>query len=480
MPKSEPKKIPKSLSVIIWEKTIYCQMVGKGWISEPLSRLEDAAALIQEHYKPKGRLAMLYDPDILQTEYTECPGNSRDIAHEALAGSHETIANSHTAWGLQQPWPIPGAGGANGTLCSYETTPSLYPLLTTLRELQYPVNRVFPFTSLAFNAANMPGRTFVFIVVDQRSQAYVYLQTAAGVRAARKLYAGKRENYDVWSEISTVFNEYSLAFDDGGQRPLIRIYQAPGTDVKTQCPYWSVFQEQALTEVSSFDGLANVLNSLPPRHISSLVEDMPRHIDFDFGMKIAAAVLAVVFLGIGIYAWIDLDKDYTEIRRLEATKTNLTQQKNQLERNKKQIETLRALYSRDIFDLSDGRVQLLQLLPSAIPREATLTSVAAGHDGGAGFRLTGVFWNQRTSGAKQQPAARTAAATTPLTPITRTLETQIPGLLCAASGNQIQPTGDFVLQGTTPQPESMVKTAAKTAGTKANPSAPPAKTPAKK
>ncbi|MDF9828344.1 Tfp pilus assembly protein PilN [Ereboglobus sp. PH5-10] len=435
----------KPQGLFIWEKTVYYNDPVKGWLRKPLVRLEDAVSVVQEHYKKKSSLVMAYDPDIMQTEFAECPGGGRPIVREALSGSHESIANNLTGWGFQQPWPLPGSGGSFGSFCSYETVPSLSLLRSSLMDVGYSVPRAFPLATLAMHASATPGRTSIFMIVDKDSQAFVYINTMSGMKACRKLYAGKRqEAYDVWSEISMVFGEYGVTFEDGGQRPQMRIYQAPGTDVKTQCPYWDVLQAQAQVEVMGFGALELLLLSVPGKHSSSLMEDMPKTIVLDFGLQIATAVLLVVFIGFGIFAYLQLQKDSKTIKALTTQQNALTAQKVRLEKNKGEMENLQKLYAKDIFEYSSGRVQLIQMLPVAIPREGTLTSV---NISGETFRLAGIFWKMNTT----QP--KTADTTDPTAAIKRTLEGSIPGLLVNQGGNKYTDgTGDFIVEGTTPKP----------------------------
>lgn len=440
-------------TLIIWEKTAYCHNGDKGWIGIPLPRPDDVIAVVQEHFKKKSKITLVYDPDTMQTEFAECPPGGRAIAREALAATHESITNMHTAWGVQESWPIPGSGGNHGTFCSYETAPSLYPLLTPLRELGYVIENAFPLTSLGMQMGESFGRTRIFLLIDQGSQAFVYLHTSAGVRAVRKLYAGKRaEAYDVWSEISMVFGEYGVNFDDGGQRPVLRICQAPGTDVKTQCPYWDVLNAQTQMELVGFESIAIMLGHLPSKHASSLMTDMPKYVDMDFGLKITGAVFAAILLGLGIYAYIDLSKDYREIRNLQTQANGYAVQEARLRANKNEIESLNKLYSQEIFEKSRGRFKLLDALSTAIPRDATLTQMSIGANDGLEFRLAGVFWNWKAGVQRGKPAPAGAASNaTPFTQIKSSLETSVQGLLSPPAGNQIQPNGDFVIQGTTPQ-----------------------------
>lgn len=462
----------KPQGIFIWEKTVYYNHPVKGWGRSPLARLEDAASVVQEHYKKKSSLVLMYDPDVMQTEYAECPGGGRPIIREALSGSHETIANNLTAWGFQTPWPMPGSGGSFGTFCSYETVPSLNLLRSSLLDLGYSVPRAFPLATLAAYAPTTPGRTSIFIVVDRDSQAFVYINTMSGVRACRKLYAGKRaEAYDVWSEISIVFGEYGITLDDGAQRPQVRIYQAPGTDVKTQCPYWDLLQSQTQVEVLTFGALEILLLSVTARHSSSLMDDMPKTIVLDFGLQITAAVFAVALIGFGIYSYLSLQKDSKAIKSLNAQHGSLVTQKARLEKNKTEMETLRTLYAQDIFEYSKGRVQLMQTLSFAIPQEATLTTASAS---GETFRLNGIFWTQNNTATSHAPArGASASSNDPTAPIKRTLESSIQGLLVNQGGNKFNATnGEFILEGITPKPaiatasaSAPVETAAK-AGSK--------------
>jgi hypothetical protein len=434
----------KPQGIFIWEKTIYYNDPVKGWVHEPLAHLEDAASVIQEHCDKKSSVALMYDPDVMQTEFAECPGGGRPIVREALSGSHETLANDLTGWGFQTPWPLPGSGGNFGTFCSYETVPSLCLLRSSLQDVGYSVSKAFPMATLATQATMTPGRTTIFMVVDKDSQAFVYISTTSGMRACRKLYAGKRAAaYDVWAEISMIFGEYGVTFDDGGQRPQVRIYQAPGTDVRTQCSYWSVLEAQAQVEVLSFGALELLLLSIGAKHSSSLMEDMPKTIVLDFGLQIAAAALAVILLGFGIFAWLNLQKDAKVIKGLNTQLAGLTAQRARLERNKNEMETLRRLYAQDIFEYSMGRVQLVQALTLAIPREATLTATTIG---GETFRLMGLAWNQG-------PVPRGSVGADPTATIKRTLESSIDGLLVNQGGNRFNNTnGEFVVEGTTPKP----------------------------
>ncbi len=440
-------------TLIIWEKTAYCRDDDKGWRRIPLVRPDDMITVVQEHFKKNSRISLIYDPDTLQTEFSECPPGGRTIAREALAATHETIANMHTAWGVQHSWPLPGSGGNHGTFCSYETVPTLYPMLMPLRDLGYVIDDAYPLVSLGAQMGESHGRTRIFLIVDRESQAFVYLHTAAGVRAVRKLYAGKRQgDYDVWSEISMVFGEYGVTFDDGGQRPLVRICQAPGTDLKTQCPYWDVLQEQAQVELVSFDALGIMLGALQRRDPSSLMADMPKFINLDFGFKIMGVIFAAMLLGAGIYAYIDLGRDKREIRALQTQDMGFAAQEAKLKANKAEIESLNKLYAQDIFEMSRGRFKLIDVLPAAIPKDATLTQASIGAGGGLDFRLSGVFWNWKANmqRGKSMPGGNAANAT-PFTQIKSTLETSVQGLLIPPAGNQIQPNGDFFIQGTTPQ-----------------------------
>lgn len=252
-----------------------------------------------------------------------------------------------------------------------------------------------------------------------------------------------------------VLGEYGVTFDDGGQRPQVRIYHAPGTNMKADCPYWNVLETQAQTEVYNFDSLALLAKSLQSRHPSSLVIDMPKYADLSFGFKVACGVLTAVILGFGIYTLINLSKERREIRGLQTQDSGYAVQESKLQRNKTEIENLDRLYSQDIFELSDGRIRLLETLPAAIPREATLTQVNIGSGGGADFRVAGVFWNWKTMSQPQKGKNTLGAASTMATPFTAiksNLESSIRGLLIPPATNQIQATGDFIIQGTTPQP----------------------------
>lgn len=449
-------------TLIIWEKTAYCRADDeKGWLRVPLVRPDDVIAVVQEHFKKNSKIALVYDPDTLQTEFSECPPGGRAIAREALAATHESIANMHTAWGIQESWPMPGSGGNHGTFCSYETAPILYPLLSPLRDLGYEVDNAFPLVTLGMQMGEAHGRTRIFMVIDQGSQAFVYLHTSTGVRAVRKLYAGKRPGeYDVWSEISMVFGEYGVSFDDGSQRPLMRVCQAPGTDMKTQCPYWDVLKEQAQVELVGFESLGIMLGSLQGRQPSSLMADMPKFINLDFAFKVMSGVLAAILLGFGIFTYIDLSKSRKDIRGLQTQDAGYAAQEARLRANKAEIESLNKLYSQDIFEKSRGRFKMLDVLPSAIPRDATLTQLFMGAFSGQGgaqptgqeFRIAGVFWNWKASmqSGRNAPGG-SASSATPFTQIKSSLETSVQGLLIPPANNQIQPNGDFLIQGTTPQ-----------------------------
>jgi hypothetical protein len=440
-------------TIFIWDRGVYYS-TAKGWARTAIERVEDAAAIVQEHCKRDSKILLLYDPETLQTEYSECPGGGRAIVREVLAGSHESLNNPHTAWGFQSPWQISAsAGGNHGTFCSFETIPTLYLLSQTLYDLRYPISRCFPIATLAMFSGATPGHTNVFLVVDKEGQAFVYLNTATGLRAARKVSAGKREDFDVWSEISLIFGEYGVTFEDGGMRPVVRIYQAPGTDAKTQCPYWETLAAFGQVEVHNFSVLATLFAGIPPRHTSSLIEDLPKNINLDFGLKFGAAVLATVLLGGGIYAYNDLSKASREIRVLEGQQSSLTTQKTSLERNKREIEELHKLYANDRFDYSHGHLQLLQALSGAIPRDATLLNISVGTEAPSKFKLNGIFWNQKVA-ASRQGGSTTVNNLSPVTSITRHLESTIQGLLVAPSPNAFNSqTGDFVLEGNTPRPE---------------------------
>ncbi|OAM89947.1 hypothetical protein OH491_16980 [Termitidicoccus mucosus] len=442
-------------AIFIWDKVVYYS-TAKGWARTAIERVEDAAAIVQEHCKRDNKIMLLYDPETLQTEYSECPGGGRAIVREVLAGSHESLNNPHTAWGFQTPWQISAAAGGNqGTFCSFETVPSLYLLNQTLYDLKYPVSRCFSFASLAMFSGTTPGRTNVFLVVDKDGQAFVYLNTAAGLRAARKVSAGKREDFDVWSEISLIFGEYGVTFEDGGMRPVVRLYQAPGTDAKTQCPYWETLAAFGQVELHNFSVLATLLASIPSRHSSSLIEDLPKNISLNLGLKIGAAVLAAILLGGGSYAYNDLSKDSREIRSLETLQSSLATQKTGLERNKREIEEFLKLYANDRFDYSHGHLQLLQALGGAIPRDATLLNISIGVEAPSKFRLNGIFWNQKVSMSKQT-GSTAVNNVSPVTPITRHLESSVQGLLVAPNTNSFNSqTGDFVLEGNTPRPEGV-------------------------
>lgn len=446
-------------NIIIWEKSIYYHVEDKGWSHAPLQRLEDAVAIIQEHCKRRSKIAFIYDPDILQTEFAECPMGGRNIVREVLSSTHESVANPHTAWGYQAPWPLSASsGGSQGTFCSYETAPNLYLLNKTLGDLGYTVTRAFPMASLASQAGMTPGRTSILLTVDlKRGQAFVYLFTANGLRACRKLYGAGRADYDLWAEISLVFGEYGITFEDGGQRPSIRIYQAPGTDAKTQCPYWDVISRQAQVELLGMGSLAALMQGVPVRHSSSLLTDLPRTVRLDLGFQVAGAVLAAALLGFGIYAYLDLGKEKTELKALGKKEAGQIGEKNLLLKNKNTIETLRTLYSQDIFEFSKGRLAIVNSLPAAIPRNATLLSLSAGVEKESHFRLQGVFWNQNTGASRKPGGARmgptTANTSTPMTGITSYLETNIKGLLVDQKNSKFLPSGDFAIEGNTPMPE---------------------------
>jgi hypothetical protein len=451
------KAAKQQQGIIIWEKAIYYRSAKGGkWARTNIERMEDTAVVVQEHCQRDAKLMMVYDPDLLQTEYAECPAGGRAIVREVLAGSHESLINPQTGWGYQTPWPISaGTGGNQGTFCSFETVPALYLLNQTLYDLHYPVSRCFPFVSLAMFAGSTPGRTNVFLVVDQEGQAFIYLHTATGLRATRKISAGKREDFDIWSEISLVFGEYGVTFEDGGQRPTVRIYQAPGTDMMTQCPYWETLSSFGQVELHDFGALMVLLAGLMPRHGSSLLEDLPKNISLDFGLKVAAGMLAFILLAGGTYAWLDLGKNRDAIRKLETEQRMLTAKKIQLDRNKQEIEELRRLYANDIFDYSKGHLQLTHALPAAIPRDASLLNVNIGGDGPSRFRMTGIFWNQRT--AAKAAGGGNVNNVNPATPVIRHLESTIQGLLVAQNTSSFNnQTGEFVVEGNTPRPDGHV------------------------
>ncbi|MDR0352013.1 MAG: hypothetical protein LBI02_01205 [Opitutaceae bacterium] len=443
--------------IIIWEKAVYYRSAKSGqWARTPIERVEDAAAIVQEHYRRDTKMMMVYDPDLLQTEYAECPAGGRAIVREVLGSSHESLVNPHTGWGYQTPWAISaGAGGNQATFCSFETVPSLYLLSQTLYDLHYPVSRCFPFASLAMFSGATPGRTNIFLVVDNNGQAFVYLHTATGLRAARKISAGKREDFDVWSEISLVFGEYGVTFDDGGQRPTVRIYQAPGTDAKLQCPYWETLSAFGQVETHDLGALMILLAGLLPRHSSSLLEDLPKNINLNFGLQVTTSLLGLILLAGGVYAYFDLGKDNDDIRKLETTQRTLTAQKIQLDRNKKEIEELRRLYANDIFDYSTGHLQLARSLPVAIPKDATLLNVGIGGDGPSRFRLAGIFWNQKTA-ATRAGGGGNVNSINPSTSIKGHLESTIQGLLVSPNTSSFNnQTGEFVLEGNTPRPDGV-------------------------
>ncbi|AHF89631.1 hypothetical protein OPIT5_04650 [Opitutaceae bacterium TAV5] len=444
-------------SIIIWEKSAWCQIPGKGWTRLHLSRLEDIAAVVQEHCAKGDSLTFLYDPEILQTEFTECPFGGRTVIREALSSTHESIANPHTAWCYQVPWPLSATSGGNqGTFCSYETTPSLHLINQTLGDLGYSVAGAFPMASVTTHGGFAAGRTSVLLVVDpQQGQAFVYIFAANGVRACRKLYGAGRADYDIWSAISMVLGEYGVTLEDGGQRPYIRIYQAPGCDCKTQCPYWDIFKAQAQVELLDFGSLATLIRRIPSGHSSSLLADLPRAIRLDRGMRIASIVTGILVLGLAGYAIFDLGKERTAISAKRKQENLAQQQRNHLQDNRLEIDNLRRLYSQDIFEYSRGRVALMESLATAIPREATLISVRAGGEPPAVFDIRGVFWNRNVEaasarGKKGAPAGDSA----PLAGIKSTLENTVRGLLVNPESTQFTGgSGDFVLTGTTPLPE---------------------------
>lgn len=447
----------KTETVFIWEKSLYCSVAGKGWRSFPLARLEDAVALIQEHIKEGTRINLVYDPDLLHTEYTECPTGPRNIVREAVAATHEAIGNMHTAWGFQTPVPIPGSNGNNSTFVSYETVPSLLLLRKSLEEIKRPIHRAHPLLSIATQAGASPGRTTIFIVVENEKQAFIYLHTATGVRACRKLYAGKRDDfYDVWAEISLVFGEYGITFEDGGQRPAVRVYQAHDTDIKTQCSYWDSLQQMAQVEAYNFSVLASMAGNLPGRHTSSLMEDMPRTVRLDMGFQIACGVFGVALLGLGIYAYFVLSEQSRQIDGLATEEKNYTAQKTLLVRNKTEMEKLQTLYAQDIFEAGGSRWKFLDAVVRITPREATLVGVTAGspmREGGEekhAFQVDGIFWN---AGVDATDGRNAGNSTTLITPITMGLSKEIPGLLVTEDPGALRPaTGDFTIKGKTPVP----------------------------
>ncbi|EIP99939.1 hypothetical protein OpiT1DRAFT_04472 [Opitutaceae bacterium TAV1] len=445
----------KQHGIIIWEKSIYCEVPGKGWTRQALPRLEDAVTVIQEHCEKNASLTFLYDPDTLHTEFTECPLGGRAVLREALASAHDSIANPHTAWGFQTPWPLSATSGGNqGTFCSYETAPSLYLLNQTLGDLGYTMARAFPMASLTAQGGITPGRTGILLVIDQpQGQTFIYIYTSTGIRTCRKLYGAGRADYDIWSEISMVLGEYGVTFDDGGQRPQVRIYQAPGNDCKTQCPYWDILSRQAQVELFDFGSLIMLTRAVPAGHSSSLLSDLPRSLRVDFGFQVTAAIFGFILVGFGIYAWLDLRKEHKEITARRRTERSYTDQKYRLEQNRREIENLRTLYSQEIFELSRGRLGLVESLATAIPRDATLLSVSAGGEEDARFHIRGVFWNR-------QPAASSAAnaglshSSTPLSAIKSELERTVGGLLVDETKTNMTPdSGEFAMEGTTPLPE---------------------------
>lgn len=425
----------KTETVIIWEKSLYCHSAKGGWQRFILERLEDAATLIEENIAPRTRLAIIYDPDILQTEFTDCPTGGRAIVREALSSTHEPVANGYTAWGFQVPVPIAGMPGRGTTFCFYETTPVFYSFRKTLETLKYPVARVFSLASLAGQVSHTPGRTSLFLVVDEGLQAFVYLQTATGVRACRKLYAGKREEYfDIWAEINLVLSEYGVSLGDGNQRPQVRIYQAPGVDVKTQCPYWESLSQLAQAELYSLVSLGSLIANMPANDVGSLTEDMPKTIDCNIFFQIFTGLFIAGILGAGGYAYFDLTEDSQKIAKLTDDKKKATGENQNLLRNKTEMETLTQLYSQAIFEASKLRMQVFSLFPSIVPKDATLMGVDAGIEAPEQIRLNGIFWNEGSRSARPAPGAPQGGgrggSVIPalLMPIVQGLSSQVPGL----------------------------------------------------
>jgi hypothetical protein len=445
----------KTETVIIWEKSLYCHSAKGGWKRFILERMEDAAALIEENIAPKTRLGIIYDPDILQTEFTDCPTGGRTIVREALSSTHEPVANGYTAWGYQVPTPIAGMPGRGTTFCFYETTPVFYSFRKTLGALKYPVTRTFSLAALAGQVSHTPGRTSLFLVVDEGLQAFVYLQTAAGVRACRKLYAGKREGYfDIWAEINLVLSEYGVSLDDGNQRPQVRIYHAPDMDVKAQCPYWESLSQMTQVEVYNISSLGSLLANMPANDVGSLTEDMPKMIDCNIFFQVFTGLFVAGLLGVAITAFIDLSADMKQIRILTGDRDRAGTENRNLLRNKSEMETLQELYSQTIFETSKLRMQIFDLLSSVVPKEATLFAIVAGTEAQEHVRLSGVVWNAASNrGSGSAPAARGTVGAVPpsLLPIVQGITSQVSGIQLDVKRDVIlDATGEFTVTARLP------------------------------
>jgi hypothetical protein len=322
--------------------------------------------------------------------------------------------------------------------------------------------------SVATQAGVSPGRTSLFLVMDEGTQAFIFLSTATGVRACRKLYAGKRAGeYDIWAEINLVLAEYGVSFDDGGQRPQVRIYQAPGTDAKTQCNYWGTLQQMAQVELFGINSLGSLLSNLPAHHPSALMADMPKTISLDKGLQVIASICFAGLVGFGGFAFYVLSGEAAELKKLRTEQTALKGNQGLLQSNKREIETLQDLYSKEIFEDSLTRVNILEALPKVIPEGATLFSIIAGVGDPRDVKLHGTFWNMDTgktgATAPKTTAVRAAAGNnvTLITPITLELTKLFPGLQVETVGTQVSmATGEFTISAKIPLSESAVAKAA--------------------
>lgn len=388
-------------TAFIWEKTVYLRGV-EGWEKVALAKTENLPSILVEASKKGDSFQIVYDPYLVNTDVTDCPKGPREVMQNSFAETHEAIANELTAWGYQPEWPI--GGGAFSTFVSYETTPVLRSVLDKLAFEKRSVKGVYPLASLVTQAGMLPGRTTVFMIVDQeQQQAYMAVALISGMRAVRKFFGEKDHPIDLWGEIQLFLADFGIIFDFQGQTsPQITIYEAPGTDVSVNCPFWVEMDKACSVARKTFDDLEKLLLTIPRKHTSLMTAGFPQNISLNpvFGGLTVLALLGLAFVGYMIY---DENTSFTETKRDLDNKKNLyLSQKTQLQQNKTEIEEIQRLFSENKIKSSEAKYKFMQGFSEGLPTEYTVTALRVFPENT--FQIEGIIWNLSSKVSKDSVA----------------------------------------------------------------------------
>ncbi len=427
-------------AVIIWEKTVYFR-TKDGWQKNAIGKTENAVNVLADNFKKGSKFCIAYDPYILSTEVVDCPKGPRTVMRESFLETHDMISNEETAWGYQPQWS--SGGGGFSTYLSYETNPSLLPMMQKAEEEKVKISSVYPLATLVSQTIGAPGKTSVFLMIDSEiKQAYMAISSFTGMRAIRKIFNSEDRPVDLWAEIQLFLAEYGVAFDFvGHSKPQIKIFQASNTDVKTECPFWSEMNNACSVDIQAFDALEKLLFAVPSRHIGSMTAGFPQVLNID---PVFQGLAVVTLLALGFVGWLYWSEQQEFLEQQQEITNQKNAQaivKNQLLKNKKEIESLKVLFSEDNLLASKEKIRFIQGFSEGLPLDYTVTNLRIFQDNA--FQMDGILWNLNAKTTKENVA----------NPIIMALERSVKGVLVDSKKTQFkgQERGELTIEGSIPK-----------------------------